>query len=237
MSHIQNNKEKIPGILIDLENQNKEHAENHKGFDAVQNGQQPVIVYLGCSDSRVAEPFGQGFNKIFVQRNAGNRLDKPLLSGSITYSLMHIPTTVVLYIVGHTGCGAIGGAIGDFSKEKSDLKEYLESMNYLLNSKDIVEKTAIPKGVDANLFRNTLYSEINVDYQVKKAIELYKELITAGKMIVIGGMYDIHGIYPCGKGIIHPINAEGEKDIEKVKNNFFVKNHENKKAIFRFTKY
>lgn len=237
MSHTQDNRGKIPEIVKDLESQNKKHAKNHSGFDAVQKGQQPIIVYLGCSDSRVAEPFGEGFNKIFVQRNAGNRLDKSLLSASMTYALEHIPTASVLYIVGHTGCGAITGATGDFSKEKNDLKEYLESMNYLLKYKDMVESEPVPKGVDAAIFRNMLYAEINVDYQVKKAMELYKELIDAGKMIVIGGMYDIHGVYPCGKGVIHPINAEGEREIEKVKNNPFVKNHEDKKTIFRFTRY
>lgn len=75
--------------------------------------QSPFAVVVGCSDARVPTEmiFGQGFNDLFVIRVAGNVLDNACM-GSIDFAVNALSESVkVLVIVGHSGCGAVTGAV------------------------------------------------------------------------------------------------------------------------------
>lgn len=75
--------------------------------------QAPFAVLVGCSDARVPTEmiFGQGFNDIFVIRVAGNVLGDECL-GSVDFALTALSESIkVVVVVGHTGCGAVTGAV------------------------------------------------------------------------------------------------------------------------------
>ena len=78
--------------------------------NAVLAGQQPQVVVLGCSDSRISPPvvFDQGLGDIFEVRTAGNVADRVGM-GSIEYALLHMPIRI-LVILGHEKCGAVKAA-------------------------------------------------------------------------------------------------------------------------------
>ncbi|MGH9497809.1 MAG: carbonic anhydrase [Terriglobales bacterium] len=78
-------------------------------------GQQPKVVVLACSDSRVAPEllFDQSLGDLFVVRSAGNIADA-IGVGSVEYAVEHLGSTV-LVVLGHTKCGAVTAAC---SKEK-----------------------------------------------------------------------------------------------------------------------
>ena len=73
----------------------------------LKDGQCPIAIILGCSDSRVPPEliFDQGLGDLFVVRVAGNILDDVVL-GSIEYATSHLGTSLVM-ILGHSKCGAI----------------------------------------------------------------------------------------------------------------------------------
>jgi carbonic anhydrase len=73
-------------------------------------GQQPNVIVLGCSDSRVSPTlvFDQGLGDLFVIRTAGNVADAVAL-GSIEYAVEHLPTRL-LVVLGHDRCGAVSAA-------------------------------------------------------------------------------------------------------------------------------
>jgi len=73
----------------------------------LKDGQCPIAIILGCSDSRVPPEliFDQGLGDLFVVRVAGNILDNVVL-GSIEYAASHLGTSLVM-ILGHSKCGAI----------------------------------------------------------------------------------------------------------------------------------
>lgn len=78
--------------------------------------QKPFAVVLGCSDARVPAEmlFGQGFNDLFVIRNAGNVLSDVSL-GSIDFTLAALKDSVrVIVVLGHTHCGAVKGAVAAY---------------------------------------------------------------------------------------------------------------------------
>jgi len=73
----------------------------------LKDGQCPIAIILGCSDSRVPPEliFDQGLGDLFVVRVAGNILDDVVL-GSIEYAASHLGTSLLM-ILGHSRCGAI----------------------------------------------------------------------------------------------------------------------------------
>lgn len=77
---------------------------------AVLSGQQPQVVVLGCSDSRISptEIFDQDLGEVFEVRTIGNVVDA-VGAGSIEYALAHLPVRV-LVILGHERCGIVKAA-------------------------------------------------------------------------------------------------------------------------------
>ena len=80
--------------------------------------QHPFAAILGCSDARVPVEliFGEGPNDLFVVRVAGNGLGSEVL-GSLKYAMDHLRGSLKLIVVlGHSGCGALTGAVDVFLK-------------------------------------------------------------------------------------------------------------------------
>jgi carbonic anhydrase len=78
---------------------------------SAMDGQKPVAIVLGCSDSRVPVEmvFDQGLAEIFVVRVAGNVCaDSELASIEYGVKYLNIPLIIVL---GHSNCGAVKAAV------------------------------------------------------------------------------------------------------------------------------
>lgn len=93
--------------------------------------QSPFGVVVGCSDARVPTEmlFGQGFNDLFVIRVAGNVLGDVCL-GSIDFALNALSESMrVVVILGHSGCGAVSGAVDAYLRP---VKFWSRSMSPML---------------------------------------------------------------------------------------------------------
>jgi carbonic anhydrase len=85
--------------------------------------QRPFAAVLGCSDARVPIElvFNVGPNDLFVVRVAGNGLGAEGL-GSLKYAADHLGDSLKLVVVlGHSGCGAVTGAVDVFLDPQSYL--------------------------------------------------------------------------------------------------------------------
>jgi len=73
-------------------------------------GQQPQVIVLACSDSRVCPSliFDKNLGELFVIRTAGNVAD-PIALGSIEYAAEYLDSKL-LVIMGHENCGAVAAA-------------------------------------------------------------------------------------------------------------------------------
>jgi carbonic anhydrase len=80
------------------------------------DGQNPVAVVLGCSDSRVPTEvvFDQGVGELFVIRVAGN-IVQPSQIGSVEFAAQKFGTRLVV-VLGHTHCGAIEATIDELTR-------------------------------------------------------------------------------------------------------------------------
>jgi len=92
--------------------------------------QSPFAVVVGCSDARVPTEmlFGQGFNDVFVIRVAGNVLGDVCM-GSIDFALEALSESVrVVVMLGHSGCGAVSGAVDAYLRPQKFWSRSLSPM-------------------------------------------------------------------------------------------------------------
>ncbi len=83
--------------------------------DALAEGQKPWAAVLCCADSRVAPEwiFASGSGELFEVRCAGNTaFDAGIASLEYAVAELNVPLIVVM---GHSGCGAVGAAMGTAS--------------------------------------------------------------------------------------------------------------------------
>lgn len=181
------------------------HNDSHH-FDGFQTGQTPSLTVIACSDSRVhTQLFGMDpDNNIFVVRNIGNQVKTA--EGSIDYGVRHLPTKILL-ILGHSSCGAIKAAMGDYSGETKGIKGELDTLKPVIAAGD--------NSGEAN-GRWNKNVERNVDYQVKAALELYKEKVQANELTVVGAVYDFNDLYGKGRGRLVITNINGETTPNKI---------------------
>ncbi len=178
----------------------KQHNDSHH-FDAFQSGQVPNLTIITCSDSRVhTQLFGfQPDNNIFVIRNVGNQVGNS--EGSVDYGVHHLPTKMLL-VLGHSSCGAVKAAMGDYSGETRGIKKELNPLMPVISQDD---------GTGSFKERWSKNVERNVDYQVTYSTKLYHDKVSHGDLVVVGAVYDFNNIYGQGRGSVIITNINGVK--------------------------
>jgi carbonic anhydrase len=83
-------------------------------FDKLGEGQNPELLFIGCSDSRVTaeELMGLGPGDVFVHRNIANMvisIDLNVMS-VVSYAVDHLKVNHVV-VCGHYGCGGVKAAM------------------------------------------------------------------------------------------------------------------------------
>ncbi|OJJ49459.1 hypothetical protein ASPZODRAFT_150344 [Penicilliopsis zonata CBS 506.65] len=108
----------MPRLTRALENKawaTRTQQEQPELFTTLATGQQPEILWIGCSDSRCPETTLLGLKPgdVFVHRNIANVLHPGDLSSSavIEYAVRHLRVNHVV-VCGHTCCGGIAAALG-----------------------------------------------------------------------------------------------------------------------------
>jgi len=164
----------------------------HQGADrraeTVKGGQHPVATIIGCSDSRqpLEVLFDQGVGDIFVIRVAGN-LAGPDELASIEYGVGHLGTPVVL-VLGHTSCGAVTAAVQN-AKVHGNIPFLINQIKPAVAKAKAGSPTAtgeelLNKSIKANVW-------LTMENILRKSEEV-REFVQAGKVLLVGGIYDLH---------------------------------------------
>ncbi|MBK8967449.1 MAG: carbonic anhydrase [Saprospiraceae bacterium] len=87
---------------------------NDQYFENLAKGQNPDILYIGCSDSRVTAEDLMGVHpgEVFVHRNIANMVPNTDLNvmSVITYAVRHLEVNHVV-VCGHYNCGGVKAAM------------------------------------------------------------------------------------------------------------------------------
>lgn len=159
-------------------------------FENLSKGQNPDILYIGCSDSRVTaeDLMGVEPGEVFVHRNIANMvisIDLNIMS-VLNYSVRHLKVNHVV-VCGHYFCGGVKAAMQ--AQDMGILNPWLRNIRdvYRLHKEELNSIT------DENLRYNRLV-ELNVQEQCVNLIktaaiqEAYKER----GLQVHGWVFDIH---------------------------------------------
>lgn len=174
-------------------------------FTDLIHGQKPIATMVTCADSRLhthaldIHPDGD----IFLVRNIGNQVS--ISEGSIEYGVRHLYTPV-LFIIGHSSCGAVEAAMSKPPNLEPSIWRELETIKVAGNKAN--DHAEVQKSV-----------ETNVNHQVLAALKKYEKEVSEGHLTVFGGVYDFRNDYGRGSGRLVIINVNGDTDpanIEKL---------------------
>ncbi|CAK7016781.1 MAG: hypothetical protein PEPC_00692 [Peptostreptococcus russellii] len=188
--------------LLELLNYNKDFKERvgQDYFDKIQGIQIPWLTLVACCDSRIHTNImmEDATNEVFEIRVIGNVIENAL--GSVDYGIYQLHTPM-LFIMGHSDCGAIKGSLDERGKLQESIEDTLEPIRK--NTKIDVNKKLSNYVID------------NIENQVKYALKRYKTLVENGELVIAGGYYDFDNSSGHGCGKIVLINYNGENTYTK----------------------
>ncbi len=179
-----------------------EHSSRY--FEPFEKEQHPRITFVACADSRFhAQAIGSSPDgDVFAIRNIGNQVDGS--EGSVEYGVRHLRTPLLL-VIGHVGCGAVKAALGDYGDEPPAIRRELDGLH--LSLRDVSrQETSFEERWHAGVIAN-------VHQQVANAMHEYADLIGAGELFVIGAVYDFRDDMRGGRGRLHIIDVNGEREL------------------------
>jgi carbonic anhydrase len=169
------------------------------------HGQKPMATMVTCADSRLhthaldIHPDGD----LFLVRNIGNQVTTA--EGSIEYGVRHLHTPV-LFIIGHSSCGAVEAAMSKPTHLEPSIWRELDTIKVAGNKSD--DHAQVKASVESN-----------VNHQVSTALKKYATEVKEGRLTMIGGVYDFRNDYSQGSGRLVIINVNGKTsptEIQKI---------------------
>ena len=183
-----------PQIAIDLlKTGNERFVRNLKinrnllqQVNETSDSQHPFAVIISCMDSRTSAElvFDQGLGDIFSIRIAGNVINEDIL-GSTEFGCKVVGAKVIV-VLGHTGCGAIKGAVNDVE---------LGHLHFI--TKKIQRCIPTIKKLNPNISEEILCQHVTKE----NVIQGIRDLRTSSSIIaglehdkqiqIVGGLYDL----------------------------------------------
>ena len=177
-------------------------------FKKLSLGQNPHILYIGCSDSRVSteELMGAKPGEVFVHRNIGNMVPNSDMSAMsvINYAVTQLKVQHIV-VCGHYYCGGVKAAMQ--SADLGILNPWLRNIRdvYRLHKEELNSITN-----EEEKYKRLV--ELNVQEQcvnVIKTSDVQKAIKERG-LTVHGWVFDVHS------GILIDLDIDFEKILENI---------------------
>lgn len=165
-------------------------AVNPKYFDELGEGQNPDLLFIGCSDSRVTaeELMGLGPGEAFVHRNIANMVIGTDLNAMsvVEYAVVHLQVNHIV-VCGHYACGGVKAAMQ--SVDLGVLNPWLRNIRdvYRIHKKELNTIVSEDEKYDRLV-------ELNVQEQcvnLMKTAAVQKAYRERG-LIIHGWVFDVH---------------------------------------------
>ena len=169
-------------------------------FNRLANGQQPPLLWIGCSDSRVPanEIIGAQPGEVFVHRNIANMVIHTDISMlSVLDYAVNVLNVKHIIVCGHYGCGGVQAAMGNKNIGLID--------NWIRHIKDVYRHHATElNSIDGEKDRFNRFVELNV---VEQVFDLAKTSIVQGAWKKKKELH-IHGwVYDISDGLINDLEV------------------------------
>ena len=159
-------------------------------FSDLSRGQNPEVLYIGCSDSRVTaeDLMGAQPGEVFIHRNIANMvisIDLNVMS-VLNYAVRHLKVNHIV-VCGHYECGGVKAAMQ--AKDLGILNPWLRNIRdvYRIHKNELNAITDEPKRYDRLI-------ELNVQEQCVNLIKTaaVQEAYRERGLLVHGWVFDIH---------------------------------------------
>jgi len=163
---------------------------NSNYFDELGEGQDPKLLYIGCSDSRVTaeDLMGLGTGDVFVHRNIANMVTGTDLNvmSVVEYAVVHLKVEHIV-VCGHYACGGVKAAMQ--SQDIGILNPWLRNIRdvYRIHRDELNAITSEDEKYDKLV-------ELNVQEQCINLIKTaaVQKAIRERGLKVHGWVFDIH---------------------------------------------
>jgi carbonic anhydrase len=148
--------------------------------------QHPFAVIVSCMDSRTSAEliFDQGLGDVFSIRIAGNVVNEDIL-GSAEFGCKVVGAKVIV-VLGHTGCGAIKGAIANV-----DLG-HLHFITHKVQRCIPALKTKYPNASENDMCSHVTKENILLGVSdLKSRSSILEDMEYKGEIKIVGALYDI----------------------------------------------
>ena len=152
----------------------------------LKKGQNPFVVVVSCSDSRLPPEliFDQGLGDVFSIRTAGNVIGDYEL-GSIEYAIEHLHCKLIV-VLGHENCGAIQAYATSGNEKHNDHIQTL--VDYIAAEE---EEKIVPDSLRSNI---DILVKANIAHAVNllsSSTPVLKPLVDKNEIKIIGAYYDL----------------------------------------------
>ncbi len=159
---------------------------------ALVEGQSPLAVILGCSDSRVPVEivFDQDLGDLFVIRVAGN-IVAPSQVGSVEFAAAQFGTRLVV-VLGHSGCGAVTATLEQLRQPTQSQSPNLKSIVDRIRPavRELLE-TELERDPQALLERAVRANVRAAADHLRHGSEILEGLIRNEGLLVVGAHYSL----------------------------------------------
>jgi carbonic anhydrase len=158
-------------------------------FRPLAEGQRPVVVIVGCADSRVPPEllFDQGVGDLFVVRAAGNIVSGagPIVKGSVEYAVAELGVGLIM-VLGHSACGAVKAAI----KHVDDGDPLPGAIGELVNR--IRPAVIKSKDMPGDRLANAITANVLIGVDTLNKLDpIVAPAVSKGQVKVVGAVYDL----------------------------------------------
>ena len=172
--------------------QNTQFKQNHERYSELVKGQQPPVLWIGCSDSRVQTGHitSTQAGTLFMHRNIGNMVPANdwSLATVLEYGIRHLKVKYIV-ICGHSDCGAIKA----LDKDLND--SYVPNwLNNAIEAKKRVDvKIKKPSNPQEQKNRSRMIEQENVRLQIEhlKTYPIVKDALQEKQIEIHGLYYDL----------------------------------------------
>ena len=156
------------------------------------DGQKPIAIILGCSDSRVPAEivFDQGLGDLFVIRVAGN-IVAPSQVGSIEFAADRFGTRLVV-VLGHSQCGAVSATLEELDRPTKSRSPNLRSIvDRIRPAVETLLETDLRQHPEA-LLQHAVRANIRASANhLRHGSEILEHLIQHDGLLVVGAEYSL----------------------------------------------
>lgn len=161
-----------------------------KRIAELTKGQQPDVVVVSCSDSRVPPEiiFDQGLGDLFTIRTAGHVMSD-FEEGSIEYAVEHLHSKLII-VLGHENCGAVHAMLEHVEDDNDDVEGHIASIVHTLKNQP--EEQEVLKVKDETLYdRAVIANIIHGVKQLRTSEPVLSKKYEEGEIKIVGALYHL----------------------------------------------